>query len=444
MTITGGTTAAGPSGMTTLTLKDGTKTVVSIDLVGNFIGDTFTVTPIGGAKTVAVTSGRRPDDGHGGRVREPRRRRSTDCPAASTFPTPPPTSTRASRNLEADEVPYRLDRFDDRDPSISALRISRPTRLCSTRSSADSRSRERRPASRPISTRSRRTSAMSTMVDVSVGHRRRVARHDRGGSTRARQIQRFRGRRQRRLGQRGHRDSRSAGGRAARPLTRSASPIPARPSSTCRRTKSPTDAALLAKIVGAYDLDVTGVFGEPYDAYNKQFNAAHQLIGETFFVPGPASTLGKIALPTAPSQIRACRRDVSRVGGQRLRVGRHGRFPERGLRRGRHRDLHRKRRQERRHGGGRRCERRGSGAIRPSRLLQRREFLDVGRIRTATCSSHGRRPRATLSRLPWRSRLPAWCRRTRRATFTWTGSTSAYRCQPALSSPISAIAPAER
>ena len=68
MTITGGTTAAGPSGMTTLTLEDGTKTVVSIDLVGNFIGDTFTVTPIGGAKTVAVTSGRRPDDGHGRRI----------------------------------------------------------------------------------------------------------------------------------------------------------------------------------------------------------------------------------------------------------------------------------------------------------------------------------------------------------------------------------------
>ena len=60
MTITGGKTAAGPSGMTKLTLKDGTKTVVSIDLVGNFTGDTFTVTPIGGAKTVAVTLGAAP------------------------------------------------------------------------------------------------------------------------------------------------------------------------------------------------------------------------------------------------------------------------------------------------------------------------------------------------------------------------------------------------
>ena len=48
---------------------------------------------------------------------------------------------------------------------------------------------------------------------------------------------------------------------------------------------------------------MTGVFGEPYDAYDKQFNAAHQLLSETFFLPGPDATVGKIALPTAPAQI---------------------------------------------------------------------------------------------------------------------------------------------
>ena len=66
---------------------------------------------------------------------------------------------------------------------------------------------------------------------------------------------------------------------------------------------------------------------------------------------------------------------------------------------GRHRDLHRKRRQERRHGGGRRCERRGSGAIRPSWLLQRREFLDVGgyerRLAHRMAGGRGRRCRGS-------------------------------------------------
>ncbi len=58
--ITGYATAAGPSGMTALTLEHNGAAVVTVDLVGSYIGDTFAIARVGGAQEVAVTLGQAP------------------------------------------------------------------------------------------------------------------------------------------------------------------------------------------------------------------------------------------------------------------------------------------------------------------------------------------------------------------------------------------------
>jgi hypothetical protein len=300
MTITTGTTSAGPAGMTTVTLKDGSKTVVSINLVGNFTGDTFTVTPIGGAKTVAVTLGAAPTtvtvadfeaqeatlnglpggfdisdtsanidaglgslEGDESHIDAIVSTTANVVAGAANFTSDEDalnkvvggfSLTGAAANVQADldAIEADIGHIDAVTVSSGAVAVSIATIL------ADQLALDKFNTFAVVDSAASISNGIETLEAL------------------------------------------AAGGATIKSITFTDSGTPVLDLTQGEVTD---DASLLAKIVGAYDLDVTGAFGEPYDAYDKQFNAAHQLLSETFFLPGPDATVGKITLPTAPAQI---------------------------------------------------------------------------------------------------------------------------------------------
>ena len=438
MTITTGTTSVGPAGMTTVTLKDGSKTVVSINLVGNFIGDTFTVTPIGGAKTVAVTLGTAPTTVT---VAGFEAQEATLNGIAGGFDI---SDTSANinagfANIEGDEahidsivsttaiLNFGVANFVADEPALN--KVVGGFELTGTGANIEADLDAIEADIGHVTTIDVSAGTVSVSIATILADQLALDKFNTfavvdSAAAISNGIDTF--------------EALAAGGATIKSITFTDLGTPVL---NLTQGEVTDEASLLAKIVGAYDLDVTGAFGEPYDAYDKQFNATHQLVSETFFLPGPVATVGKITLPTAPSAIDLA---IGTYLGSAVDGFKSGdtvdfqsvtfdaadtvTFTENAAKTGGTVAID--------DSPGARWRSSASSAHTAPGISRRR------RTRMAIWSSDGRRPpRATRSKLLWRWGLPISCCKIRPATFASTGWTSASRCPTASPSPMSAITP---
>jgi hypothetical protein len=298
LTITGYARSAGPAGMTALTLLDGHKAVVTVDLVGNFLDQTFNVKAIGDEKAVAVTLGAAPTTvtvagfeseeaslnalpngfdiaDTAANIQAGLANIEADAGHVDAIRSTGAIVTVAGANLVADEtalneiiggfnisgdaagVQSDLNAIEADVAHVHGVAVTSGTVAVSVAAvEADQLALEK------LSGFVIRDSA----ADVS-GAIEEIEALEKGGAT-------------------------------IKAITFTDSGTPTLDLS---QTEVTNEANLLAKIVGAYDLDVT-VSGHPFDEYEAQFSAAHKLLGETFLMPGP--TPGQIALPAVTSQIQ--------------------------------------------------------------------------------------------------------------------------------------------
>lgn len=296
--ITNYSTSAGPSGMTKLTLLHDGAAVVVVDLVGNFVGDTFNVKAIGSTNEVAVRLGVAPTTVTVAQF-ESEEATLNALPGGFDIADTAANIEAGLAAIEADSGPIDAIRSTGAIVTVPAASFI-----------ADEAVLDKIDGGFNISAEPAGVEADLDAIEADIGHidAITVAPNTAAFSVAAVEtdplaLEKLNGFSIRDTAA----DFSSAietieaveqGGATIGSIILTDASTPVLDLSQAEVT---SDADLLAKIARAYDLDVTGVSGEPYVAYDAAYSAAHKLLSETFFVTGPST--GTLALPTAPSQV---------------------------------------------------------------------------------------------------------------------------------------------